>query len=655
MKAGFDRGSLLTLAVVAWAGLVIVRYQPVASAEPIVALALALLFLGILTLASLATGLPILHCVAPRGLLGSERLLLGAVTGSGVLVGLAAALSLVGALRPAPLLVVILLAAALGARPARRELARIPFRLAAGLRTPALLIGLSGLVTLLVVLTPSPFYDQLHYQLAFPFHWLRAGHVSTFPRHTYSFLPANMGLLYCYALGTLGPWAAQAAHWWTGALAVAGTALVAGRLGGPRAAWWGAALLALTPSVLLVSTWAAADLGVTAFAIAAWLAVVIAWREVEPARRPVWWALVGALVGLACGCKLLALAVVAAPVGVAVLLAPGRSGWRRLTSQALPFALGTTLALAPWLVRSAVLTGNPVYPFLGSVFAAFQRQGVVLSQGIARVGSPLAEPARMTTLTTFAPGGDAGNIGPLFLALMPLAVWAAARRRKRGGVAVACGVAVGVLGWAVGPLLGRYLLPVLAPLAALEGVGVQLAWHRLSRGRRPLVAGGLAVVLSWNLVAAATPVELRRLAVTLGRADGSEILRELASYWPAVAFVNERLAPEARLLLVGESRSMYLDRDVDVEDPFAVPRLVELARNSRTPGEIAAKLRAEGITHVLVNWHEAGRIAALNGRDDYFAPLTPVERARLDAFLATQLEPLFEQWPVTVFALGPRR
>jgi hypothetical protein len=125
-----------------------------------------------------------------------------------------------------------------------------------------------------------------------------------------------------------------------------------------------------------------------------------------------------------------------------------------------------------------------------------------------------------------------------------------------------------------------------------------------------------------------------------------------ASYWPAVRFINDELPAEAKLLLVAEARTLYLERDLVVEDPFHVPLLVELAEGATSPGVMALELRKMGVTHVLFNRHEANRMAASGGREDYFSQAGPEAAPRLRRFLATCLQRVHSAPPVEVFRLG---
>ncbi len=649
------RTPALVLAVLVWVGAVLWRYQQIDSPEPVAALGMLVVWLAVFTLACLGGGLLVWRSGGRDGEPELRTLPVVLVAGAGVLMLLAALLSLAGWLRPAWLVTVLLGLALYGAWRAPAVLPACAPRLPRGVRVPAALVAVIATYTLLAVPTASPFYDQLHYLLAFPFHWLRSGHIVVFERHAYSFFPANMGLLYTYALAGFGAWAAQAVHWWMGALAVATAATIAGALAGPRAGWWAAAILASCPSVVTVSTWAGADLGVAAFGAAAWLTVLLASHDSAADRRASSWLLTGVLVGLAAGCKYLAVGTVGFPVFVgAMSIAAPRSPVATRVRRAGLLVAGAALAIAPWLARNTVATGNPTYPFLGSVFArshAGARPETISADRIARVSTSVPELRTWLTLGTFKPEGDAGVIGPVLLGLVPLAAFGATRRRGRFGLALAAGAAAGIAGWGGGPLIGRYLLPALVPLAVLEAVGWQRLRTAVSRPPRIALTVLIAAVLGWSASGGTTPLELRRVACTLGRSSGEELMREYASYWSGVRLVNMVLPAHARVLLVGESRCFGIDRDVLVEDPFQKPLLVELAEACSSPEEIAARLRELRVTHLLVNWQEARRIAALNGRTEYLMPLSPEARVRLTRFLAACVRRVIAAEPVEVFAL----
>lgn len=639
----------------AWLGAVLLRYEGVHSAEPLVAIALLAAWVALFSLACLGAGyLPWRACRG--GVASPADWLFAAGLGCGVLVTVALSLALLGLFRPWPLGVVLFAAAVIGGNVLRRRRLALP-RLRVNRRLLPLLALIVFLAagTLLVTATASPFYDQFHYHLGFPYQWLRSGHIEVFPRHAYSYFPAAMGTLFAYPLTMLGAWSAQAIHWWTGALAVLATAALAGRLGGPRAAVVAAAIMAATPSVIQVSTWAAADLGATAFGALAWLQVAGARRAVAPAAGPGVWLAVGALAGLAAASKILALTTVVAPVFVVSLLAAPRRA-RAVAGRVALLGAGVVVTLGPWAARSVVASGDPFYPFGSSYLTRLTRGGESVEGALAAkivAGEAVARsPGLLATLATFRPEGAAGAIGPLYLALLPLAVWSAVRDRRRGAALVALGAALAVAGWAVGPPRGRYLLPALPLLAALAAAGWRHAVMAAPRRARVLLGGLLLAGLGWSATGGASLVEMRRLACTLGVTDGEELMRRYVTYWPVIRPVNTELPAGAKVLLVGESRPFLFDRDLVVEDPFQRPLLVELAEAAKRPGDIAAALHQRGVTHLLVNHQEGHRIAAMNGRESFLKTRDEAAARRLATFMTVCLTPVIAAPPVEVLALA---
>lgn len=640
------RRLVATGAFFGFAAWVLLGFERAANPMPLVMAGVAGLWLTLLTLAAAGPGLAVWRWVTgvrPEGW-ADVPLVLG--IGSAALAVAAGGLALLGWLRPLPLAFLFAAAAAWGVRSAATCRPFSSPRLPAGARLPALLAGTAFLFAFVLLLTDAPFYDQLHYHLGFPFHWLRRGTVFVLPRHQYSFIAGTMSLLYCYPLVLPGAWAAQAVHWWMGLGAVGSAAVLGHRLAGPRAAAWSAALLATTAPVMASASWAGADLGAAAWGLAGVLAVLFAPRLPEQ-RRWRAYAVAGALAGAAAGAKILAAATIGAPTALLVLWL-ARGGWRRRAAAALTWSAGVALALGPWLGRNAAATGNPLHPFgsppplLGGPAASSDEQR------IGTLASPFSRLGSVFTLTTFAPEGDAGPIGPAFLLWLGPAVWLAGRKKGRLAKPFLAAGAVGLVGWGIGPLWGRYAIPALALLAPSAASG----WVHLRRALRVRWRGGADVlagaVLVWGALGAVTPVQVERLACSLGVGSAGELLRRHVSYWPAVGFVNTSLPQDACILMVAEARSMYLDRNLLIEDAFRVPLLGELAEAAADPCELEAMLRRRGVTHILFNRHEAPRMATIAGRPDLFAGLSAAARHRLETLRRERLVVLFADGPVEV-------
>jgi hypothetical protein len=205
--------------------------------------------------------------------------------------------------------------------------------------------------------------------------------------------------------------------------------------------------------------------------------------------------------------------------------------------------------------------------------------------------------------------------------------------------------------WALGRPLGRYLLPALALAAAGTGAAWITVLDRLPVAARRIAWAVLVIALTANINPARTGYAVDRIACTLGSELEARMLNRYVGCYPAIQVCNTALPETAVVHLVGEARSFGLDRQVVVEDPFSVPLLVEKAEVADGPEAIAQQLRAMGITHLLVNWREAQRVARMNGRQRYLQCHDPEAERILDDFLEHALIPVWQQGDLQVLAL----
>ncbi|MEJ2188243.1 MAG: hypothetical protein P8Y93_02300 [Acidobacteriota bacterium] len=147
--------------------------------------AMAIGWAGLWTLATLGAGRPVVRWLVPAKDYDQQSIVLAAIAGAGVLTACAAGLSVVGLFRPLPLMVLLLLWAAVGALNLARRPGETPRIQSAVLP----LVGIAG-VALLVAATVSPFYDQWHQHLGFPWIWLQDGSIHPLQRNWYSFMRA---------------------------------------------------------------------------------------------------------------------------------------------------------------------------------------------------------------------------------------------------------------------------------------------------------------------------------------------------------------------------------------------------------------------------------------------------------------------------------
>jgi hypothetical protein len=324
--------------------------------------------------------------------------------------------------------------------------------------------------TFLAALGPETFWDGFEYHLPIARAWSE-GPIRLLPGWLDAETRAGVDLLYIPAQGAGEPDAAAAI---SAGFAAALAALVraeASRRASPGAGSLAALLLLLAPLVVQSAPSSYVDLGAGAYGFLA-LCCADRWSRGADSRHLLASAL---FAGFAANARLHGAAL--APALLALVWLGGRPpGARLLLRCAGLFALVT----APWLVKQALTTGNPLFPLFAAQLGSgpFDPEHVALRQLRLATDYPLprdglAGLAAYALSLTFGHNVHSGGlIGPLPLALGALAL----RQPSRPGAAQAGVLAALFLLQATFMPALRFALPLLPFLAvaAAQG-GVRLA------------------------------------------------------------------------------------------------------------------------------------------------------------------------------------
>ena len=649
-------GTLLAV-VVLWMG------RDVMTLDVVLRIALPALWLSLWTLGCTGAGWPVVAMLLKKTNGARTPLILIVATGAAVLALIGTTLALTHLLYR-PLLIGLLTISVLGGLFVlvrfRRDIEILP----EGLVSPLGGILMIPVGASLLVLSTSPvMYDVLHYHLAFPEQWLMAGGFVEFARESFSYYFSAHGILFSFALSTVGPWGANAISWWMAVVAIVAAATLGSRLGGPGAAPWAAACYALTPATLEIIGYANADHAVAAWAGAALVALT---HDVDSKPTVRMMALAGFLGGTAAASKYLAIATVLIPlVAAAVLILRAFESGRRIRAAVLFLVLiaGIAVPLAPWIARNVAWTGNPVYPYLVGIFGG-PENSMSLDREIegnvdlpdSRAGT-VAASAGAVVRRTFLPRYEGGLLGLHWLFLLPVAAMVTGLRPGLRGPLWAATL-VGFLCWGFLVQYVRFLLPVLVPAAALAGVVPAAFGRKVGR----LTLGAFTVLLfavyAWNASVLLSNLNIDRLATVAGFLNERDFRTRWVDVSPATDFVSDSLPSGARVLMVAEARSFGLERQVIVEDPYRTPLLVELAGAATSVEDLNQSLHRIGVTHILVNEREIQRMARIRGVHDYWEPASERSRKLIRSFLDTRVTRIFERehlWvgEVTVPNSGP--
>ncbi len=426
------------------------------------------------------------------------------------------------------------------------------FRLPAGTeklkhlpRLAWIIFGAYGVWYFINALAPETLADGITYHLGLPYEYVRLG---GFPARIafYDMAPQGMEMLYTMAFAFGRHAAAKLVEFGFFLATLPLIFRIGQRLGiGDLGSLVAAVAYFCAPVAGLTGSSSYTDAAGVFFALAAFY-LLLRWAEASDRRflLPT-----GVVAGFCYAIKFPGAFVVAG----AVLFALAR---RRIQAAALIFA-GAALAMAPWVVRDLVLTGNPVAPLMNGLFSnpyfhsATERQ---LAADLRSFGG--IPPAKVPWELAF---GDhlTGTFGPM-LFLLPLGLLAI--RRPAARLCLAAALLLAVPWWF--NTGARFLMPSVAFAGFALGAALppRLAWAAI----------GLQAVLCWpqiiGLWETRPAFRLRELPIraALRLTPEPQYIRGRSPEYDVARMVEASTPPGARVFSLLPVANAYLARDVAV-------------------------------------------------------------------------------------------
>jgi len=489
------------------------------------------------------------------------------------------------------------------------------------------LCACAALMNLVAAMAPEVFYDSLVYHLALPELWLQRGRIGPVPHNIYSGLPLAAQTLYGLMLALLDDRLAALLHASFGLWTAAAVWLIGRRWLGTEGAVFAAFAFYLCPAGLYASWGCGVDLASSFLCALALLSMMRGLEEEEGGR---WAVCAGLLCGFAAGTKYNVLPVAA----LFVLI----QGWRsRSLSKTLLMVGAAAAAFAPWMLKNLLFFKNPLYPFLTGLFPGKELiadwAAFLDASGSRNLGATLSNWAGWkelllqpwTTSTQDWPLGDWP--GPVFILLLPLLLFVRLRTPAERVLAAAAGG--GFLLWGLASRLVRYLLPSFPMLALCAALpvrrGVLPGWVRALAWAAALYAGMFDFEAAYNQGTGIGQWAYLRGDVTKTEYLKSQRVTYGLPYYSAAEFINRELPKTARVLVLGESRTYYIERDCVAATVFDYNPFWLAVRESKDAEELLARVKGLGITHVFLSARQ------LMYRE-YARNVFPREEARSPAF-----------------------
>ena len=463
-----------------------------------------------------------------------------------------------------------------------------------------------ALVILLGSMLPPRAFDVREYHLQVPKEWYQNGQIDFMPHNIYGNMPLGAEMHSLLAMTIMDDW------WW-GAIVgktVMGlfaplTALalfaMGRRIAGTMAGVVAALVYISIPWTALVSMHGLNE-GVFGFYFLTAVYAMWLWTHDESASNLI---LSGFLAGSAVACKYPALLFVVIPLLCFVAVRSVKERTFAEQKATIWFSLAVICGCGLWLGKNWILTGNPTYPLLSSIFGGHTLTPDKLAQwhsAHAIPGYSLQQLAESFSLVLWS--SDLNS--PV---LYPLAILALFVRRHVRVVLLLVALYLFVIAswWLVTHRLDRFWVPVLPLVALLAGIGV--TWLHDQNWRRIVIALlAIGSICNFMMVTSRLMQNEVRFFVAL------DILREdrptpnmpvPSRMHPAHQILN-RSDDVQGVLMVGDAQPFDLEMPALYNTCFDECVFTRLIAD-KSASERKRALHKAGISHVLVNWSELER------------------------------------------------
>jgi len=336
--------------------------------------------------------------------------------------------------------------------------------------------------------------------------------------------------------------------------------------------------------------------------------------------------LIGIVVGLTVSCKYTALAtagLLAALMAVPFPFKPN-AFVRRLGYSSMMF-LAAMLVASPWFIKNQLLWGNPLYPFVSSIFpsphwtefnAAFfaYHAGMKGDMNVFKQSELLWKLKDLITLpfrATFFPGEQyhyphnfgAWPLGAVWLISTPLLFLQRRWTVRFTSHLVFAGFLF--LLWAFTYRDTRFLLPCLVVLAPVCG---SVIYAIISRCKRAQVL--LSLILLYNLSFVTglllIPESYAPWWVVSGVVSEDEYLQKDNRYTRhrnrAFQFLKENTSPDDTVLLHGIDQAFYCPNRFIGADWFNTDPLIRMSWEAQNADELIARLKSQGVKYIVYDY-----------------------------------------------------
>jgi hypothetical protein len=476
---------------------------------------------------------------------------------------------------------------------------------------------ITTLAFVLVVLffhTISPIisWDANAYHLTIPRLYLENHGFRRIPFNVYSNWPLNIELLFCLSMVMKDYILAKLVHFLFGLLLIAAIYRFIRSATSPAAGLIASVLFLCNPVILFEIKTAYIDI---AYAFFFFIAFVFVHRALEDEKKTNFFIfLAGICCGILAGIKLTGIFGVLC-LAILFVYVRFRKGtrMRSLLKPLLLLVSPSIILLVPWIIKSILLTGNPVYPFLHSLFGGPEWNSALHAmfsdwQKNIGMGRSLLDYLLLPFRVILLGGGGSdythfgGQINQFWIILIPLSViiaWRNGMVRRCLGISLIYFVI-----WSLTSQQMRFLISIVPFLSAAAAISIfeLLSWIKNSRMKsilRMFASVSLSLILllvNITYIKQGGPMLNRYLRM------GSDI--KAAAIHPVYHFINNHLPAHARIMMLNTNQGFFCNREYIADSFFEASQINAFLKDQKTRQGIYKRLKELRISHILLgNWN----------------------------------------------------
>ncbi|MBI4249509.1 MAG: hypothetical protein HY611_08390 [Elusimicrobia bacterium] len=449
------------------------------------------------------------------------------------------------------------------------------------------------------------FLDSLVYQLGLPWQYLLDGKIATNPYNIYSYFTQNAEMLFLWPLALKLEPITKLISWFFWICMISTIYGFVREFCGRRFALIAAALFTFWPATFWQASISKGDNAYAFYTLTASLLWTQSWCSKNIADSRKLMLLSGLLIGCAAGTKYSGLISFFHMILLSSIFVFRRDASASEVAKKLSlFALGALIAFSPWMIKSALATGNPVYPYLNKLFATQLvrpwHEGPYPDSGISWGIRGYVLFFKWVIAT--AGITDFGNtLGPLAVFLIFFCFVPFIRNQFIRLLAI-----LTASGWpffSLFTLVLRYQIGYLALACALVGAALCFCFKD-RKNAQILLVFMLILGLMWKpakmLYLNNALVAMKMLALNAATETGYNF-GDIQELYQCDDFMDKTLPENAKIAVVGENRIFGIPRRFTASSQHDEQLLFDIGKEIKDGELLRQNLVSLGYTHIFLN------------------------------------------------------